>query len=197
MALLLLLAAATAKADDCATTAIKQKSQVEAYLRALYPSTQRIENAVAAFEALDYLYADRNILEPQRDLPRQTPPLPYVPEGAYYAAKPAHRKKAKWLAGANANRWRAPVRRRQASKSASKRASTVGGRFGPAPSWTSPLALVKYPFPLSTTAKEPSRAELLAAATTATVDLSSGYVCLLYTSPSPRDQRGSRMPSSA
>ena len=23
------------------------------------------------------------------------------------------------------------------------------------------------------------------------------YVCLLYTSPSPRDQRGSRMPSSA
>ena len=24
-----------------------------------------------------------------------------------------------------------------------------------------------------------------------------GYLCLLYTSPSPRDQRGSRMPSSA
>ena len=24
-----------------------------------------------------------------------------------------------------------------------------------------------------------------------------GYACLLYTSPSPRDQRGSRMPSSA
>ena len=24
-----------------------------------------------------------------------------------------------------------------------------------------------------------------------------GYYCLLYTSPSPRDQRGSRMPSSA
>ena len=23
------------------------------------------------------------------------------------------------------------------------------------------------------------------------------YICLLYTSPSPRDQRGSRMPSSA
>ena len=32
------------------------------------------------------------------------------------------------------------------------------------------------------------------------VTMSSGvriYVCLLYTSPSPRDQRGSRMPSSA
>ena len=33
-------------------------------------------------------------------------------------------------------------------------------------------------------------------------DLSDGYIhlscaCLLYTSPSPRDQRGSRMPSSA
>ena len=25
----------------------------------------------------------------------------------------------------------------------------------------------------------------------------TGYICLLYTSPSPRDQRGSRMPSSA
>ena len=27
--------------------------------------------------------------------------------------------------------------------------------------------------------------------------LTAAYVCLLYTSPSPRDQRGSRMPSSA
>ena len=29
------------------------------------------------------------------------------------------------------------------------------------------------------------------------VENGRGYVCLLYTSPSPRDQRGSRMPSSA
>ena len=29
------------------------------------------------------------------------------------------------------------------------------------------------------------------------VDTGEGYTCLLYTSPSPRDQRGSRMPSSA
>ena len=28
-------------------------------------------------------------------------------------------------------------------------------------------------------------------------DLADAYACLLYTSPSPRDQRGSRMPSSA
>ena len=28
-------------------------------------------------------------------------------------------------------------------------------------------------------------------------DVTAGYACLLYTSPSPRDQRGSRMPSSA
>ena len=28
-------------------------------------------------------------------------------------------------------------------------------------------------------------------------DLEKEYFCLLYTSPSPRDQRGSRMPSSA
>ena len=29
------------------------------------------------------------------------------------------------------------------------------------------------------------------------VEMDGGYICLLYTSPSPRDQRGSRMPSSA
>ena len=32
---------------------------------------------------------------------------------------------------------------------------------------------------------------------TLNLDLCSSYYCLLYTSPSPRDQRGSRMPSSA
>ena len=31
----------------------------------------------------------------------------------------------------------------------------------------------------------------------ATARLDTHYSCLLYTSPSPRDQRGSRMPSSA
>ena len=31
----------------------------------------------------------------------------------------------------------------------------------------------------------------------ALLDINSRTVCLLYTSPSPRDQRGSRMPSSA
>ena len=36
---------------------------------------------------------------------------------------------------------------------------------------------------------------LLGVATIA--ELAAYYVCLLYTSPSPRDQRGSRMPSSA
>ena len=28
-------------------------------------------------------------------------------------------------------------------------------------------------------------------------EVDKAYICLLYTSPSPRDQRGSRMPSSA
>ena len=32
---------------------------------------------------------------------------------------------------------------------------------------------------------------------TKTVTIAVAHVCLLYTSPSPRDQRGSRMPSSA
>ena len=39
----------------------------------------------------------------------------------------------------------------------------------------------------------PSKMMIRAANTLAEV----GHVCLLYTSPSPRDQRGSRMPSSA
>ena len=56
--LLLLLAATTAKADDCATTPpTKPQKEVEAYLRALYPGTTRVDDAVAAFERLDYLYA--------------------------------------------------------------------------------------------------------------------------------------------
>ena len=29
------------------------------------------------------------------------------------------------------------------------------------------------------------------------LEKAKGFICLLYTSPSPRDQRGSRMPSSA
>ena len=29
------------------------------------------------------------------------------------------------------------------------------------------------------------------------ITMANDYICLLYTSPSPRDQRGSRMPSSA
>ena len=37
----------------------------------------------------------------------------------------------------------------------------------------------------------------LNADSSANVLLFGGNICLLYTSPSPRDQRGSRMPSSA
>ena len=39
--------------------------------------------------------------------------------------------------------------------------------------------------------------ELLRLAGIFALDVSAYAVCLLYTSPSPRDQRGSRMPSSA
>ena len=42
-----------------------------------------------------------------------------------------------------------------------------------------------------------SEAALSGALTSLEVHGARGYVCLLYTSPSPRDQRGSRMPSSA
>ena len=39
--------------------------------------------------------------------------------------------------------------------------------------------------------------DLIPDATTNAKDWEIDYLCLLYTSPSPRDQRGSRMPSSA
>ena len=39
--------------------------------------------------------------------------------------------------------------------------------------------------------------EEIEAACRAAVDAQESWICLLYTSPSPRDQRGSRMPSSA
>ena len=39
--------------------------------------------------------------------------------------------------------------------------------------------------------------EIIAAANIVFFDLFDTFICLLYTSPSPRDQRGSRMPSSA
>ena len=180
-------AAATAsRADDCSATpplAAKDYARVEAYLRRLYPATRTLAGAaaVARFEDLDYLYADRPVLAPPRAAAGRAPPLPYLPPGAYYGAPADRRKRPRWLAGAAADRWRAPVKVRRATRGAVARASTVGGRFGPAPSWTNPLALVRYPFPLAPEIREPSRPALLRAATHGAAArlramIASGYV---------------------
>ena len=128
--LLLLLAAATTKADDCATTPpTKPQKEVEAYLRALYPSTQsaRPRKRRRAFRSASttHLRGPKHTGAAAFLSSKQVPPLPYVPEGAYYAAKPAHRNRRSGRAARSKTRWRAPVRRRHAAQSAVRR---VDGR---------------------------------------------------------------------
>ena len=182
LALVLLLPVAAAA--PCEIHVPSPRDAVAAYMAGLYPVEGSKIDVTEAFEALDYFYAPRrDVLAPPRTLDTtKTPNLPYLPAGVYYEAPPKRRITG-WIAGASQDRWwqdRTPLRRRPATK-ASGRASTVGSRFGPAPSWTNPLALVKYPFPLATDPWSPQRAELLNAATEeATVQLRarvvSGYV---------------------
>ena len=195
---LIIWAATTAARPDCDAHVPSQPQdarRITRYLAEVYPvnSEKHTTNAhqlKQTFEALHYFYAPtRDILEPERHLnTKATPRLPYLPSGAYYAAPQNHSRFTGWIASASAERWwrvseenqpppfkRPPlntVRHRNALRSASGRASTIGSRFGPAPSWTSPLALVKYPFPT----RGLTRRELLEASHTTTLDLSSGYV---------------------
>ena len=52
-------------------------------------------------------------------------------------------------------------------------------------------------YPLSVFSKSQSKHFPASSSQNNTIDGNKSIVCLLYTSPSPRDQRGSRMPSSA
>ena len=51
--------------------------------------------------------------------------------------------------------------------------------------------------PIQNAARESRHHELISVTMVSGMIKSVHYSCLLYTSPSPRDQRGSRMPSSA
>ena len=75
--LLLLLAATTAKADDCATTATNPRKPSRSLPPRLVSINTKDRKRRRRVQALDYLYADRNILEPPRFLAKQVPPLPY------------------------------------------------------------------------------------------------------------------------
>ena len=189
------LAAAQEHCDPHVPSQPQDARRIERYITQVYPvnsekHTTNTHQLKQTFEALHYFYAPtRNILEPARHLKTDsTPRLPYLPSGAYYAAPQNHSRFKGWIASASAERWwrvseehqpppfkRPPlhtVRHLHQMRSAAGRASTIGSRFGPAPSWTSPLALVKYPFPT----RGLTRRELLQASYDTTLDLTSGYV---------------------
>ena len=191
------LAAAQEHCDPHDPSEKADARRIERYITQLYPvdhqkhatNTHQLKQT---FEALHYFYAPtRDILEPARHLKTDAAPrLPYLPSGAYYSAPQNHSRFTGWIASASAERWwriseenhppkfkRSPlntVRHRNALRSAAGRASTIGSRFGPAPSWTSPLALVKYPFPLA--GSDWTRRDLLRASHGTTLDITSGYV---------------------
>ena len=191
------LAAAQEHCDPHDPSEKADARRIERYITQLYPVNHQKHASDAkqlkqTFEALHYFYAPhRNILEPARHLKTDAAPrLPYLPSGAYYSAPHNHSRFTGWIASASAERWwriseenhppkfkRPPlntVRYRNALRSAAGRASTIGSRFGPAPSWTSPLALVKYPFPLG--GRDWTRRDLLRASLDTTLDIKSGYV---------------------
>ena len=191
---------AAMEASDCdphVPSETADARRIERYMTRVYPVDAARQAGDAkqlkqAFEGLHYFYAPhRNILEPARDLKTDAAPrLPYLPSGAWYAAPRNYSRFTGWIASASAERWwrvseehqpppfkRPPlrtVRHRTAARSSSGRASTIGSRFGPAPSWTNPLALVKYPFPLG--GGDWTRRELLKASLDTTLDVSSGYI---------------------
>ena len=186
------LAAAQEHCDPHDPSEKADARRIERYITQVYPVGHQKHASDAkqlkqTFEALHYFYAPhRDILEPARQLKTDAAPrLPYLPSGAYYSAPHNHSRFTGWIASASAERWwrvseehqpppfkRPPlntVRYRNALRSAAGRASTIGSRFGPAPSWTSPLALVKYPFPL--VGRDWTRRELLKASHDTTLDI--------------------------
>ena len=141
--------------DDCGPPArVKVRSDaVRAYLRAVYPHMRPHSNRTlrALYDSLDYVYAPSAAREgrlvPSRGVRGDAPPPPYLAAGWYYEASPA--RQARWVGGASRSRWPRPARYRAPRASADGAFSTVGARFGPAPSWTSPLAVVRVPFALA------------------------------------------------
>lgn len=140
---------------------------VLSYLQAVYPSAHETLAAtplsvlVELFESLDYYY----VCEPrrgQRLLPMATcvpifhasgrlqmpPALPYLPSGIYYSADgPDRTTHSAWKMRASFVRWLAPVLRiTKPVIPPIQLHSVIGSRFGPQPSWTNPLAIVRNVF---------------------------------------------------
>ena len=133
-----------------------RRSSLLAYLVAVYPhaavALRNLSTAALAerFESLDYLYtcdvAGLRPSAPSVELP--CPPLPYLPAGAYYSTGGAHVGPLHTFNGGNFFRYPEPIELHAAGPMPRVH-SSYGGRAGPAPAWTSPLATVRYPlFPL-------------------------------------------------
>ncbi|KAJ1631301.1 hypothetical protein T492DRAFT_870211 [Pavlovales sp. CCMP2436] len=158
--------AAGAPFDDADTVASLRR-----YLSAVYPAiAQPLLRASAAslrelYESLDYFY-DVDALRGLEMAPRVTftnlssfnslgardelgpPQLPFLPAGVYYDAdstEAAGKILPSWTARGSFVAWSNPVRvLEQPLLSPARLHSVVGSRLGPAPSWTSPMAVVRY-----------------------------------------------------
>ena len=145
----------------CLECFVGGEEDVLSYLRAVYPAAViERENAVALFESLDYYYvplASRYAAMSPALVVKNAPMLPYVPAGAYYSAEASSSDElfelSHWTSGSSFTRWKRPVRV-FAEKPDTYFHSSNGTRIGPAPSWTNPLAIVRYPlFPLGLVAE--------------------------------------------
>ena len=127
----------------------KRRHDRKAYLSAVYPMARPPNRAAvkAFFEhSLDYFYATNRA-------PRLQPPViaprivaPYLPSGEYYALLKPPPRPRRWIAPASTSRWPSPtVVVPQPLNHTEFFFSSQGARLGPAPSWTNPLAIVKYP----------------------------------------------------
>jgi hypothetical protein len=140
---------------------------VRRYLCAVYPAGARsiglasAERVLGLYESLDYYYD----ASPQRGATMQppvqfapisniygvggpAPPLPYLPAGVWYDAHTNVRSptgKTSWMSSGDFVHWRSPVTVHGAPvRSPSGLHSVVGSRFGPQPSWSNPMALLRY-----------------------------------------------------
>uniref|UniRef100_A0A7S3NR66 Uncharacterized protein n=1 Tax=Aureoumbra lagunensis TaxID=44058 RepID=A0A7S3NR66_9STRA len=142
---------------------------VRRYLASVYPAARDSlqvatnEQVQSLFESLEYYYfcsRRRSYLVDPRcefyDVSR-CEHLPYLPPGTYYyvdsrsARYPQEMTAKKWYAMGSFHRWQRPLKLLHEPKNLPRIIdfSSKAQRLGPAPSWTNPLAIVKYPlFPL-------------------------------------------------
>ena len=134
------------------------RQRLLAYLGSVYPAAVEQLNACStrqlnhSFKRLDYLFAcNVRGLRPPLAVP-SCPALPFMPAGAFYSTSGRNARSVYTFSGGHYFRFPEPIEvhgtaRRAAAVAATH--SSFGGRAGPAPAWTSPLARVRYPlYPL-------------------------------------------------